>query len=200
MSPNLENQMPDLVEIEPNQNQINLTLTPISDLSASTSLSDGIQSSGSESHEEVLVDELADLVVGSVFANLVSLEHNIRELLVRVSGTERLETVTQINLRVIAREVALQQLGTYLPALRELTLDGSIISSFRDLGYGLRHLKILKVNRCQLTCIDGVFGFENLEELYAADNSIKDLSPCAFFSNLRIIDVRRYGLTITTST
>ncbi|ENN79231.1 hypothetical protein D910_03730 [Dendroctonus ponderosae] len=150
--------MPDLVEIEPNQNQINLTLTPISDLSASTSLSDGIQSSGSESHEEVLVDELADLVVGSVFANLVSLEHNIRELLVRVSGTERLETVTQINLRVIAREVALQQLGTYLPALRELTLDGSIISSFRDLGYGLRHLKILKVNRCQLTCIDGVFG------------------------------------------
>lgn len=83
MSPNLEKQMPDLAEIESNQDPINLTLTPISDLSASTSLSDGNQSSASESHEEVLVDELADLVVGSVFANLVSLEHNIRELLVR---------------------------------------------------------------------------------------------------------------------
>lgn len=66
--------------------------------------------------------------------------------------------MTQIKLRVIARDLALQQLGVFLPALRELTLDGSIISSLRDLGDGLRNLKILRVNRCQLSCIDGVFG------------------------------------------
>ncbi|XP_066261096.1 leucine-rich repeat-containing protein 56 [Euwallacea similis] len=161
MCPNLEDQMPDISEIDPKTEDIHLNLTPLSDLSASTSLSEASQSSESDSHHPAnTLDQNmeVDVDVAPVFANFVPLEHNIRELLVRTSDTENLETVTQIKLRIIARELALQQLGINLPSLRELVLDGSIISSLRDLGYGLRSLKILRVNRCQLSCIDGVLG------------------------------------------
>ncbi|CAH1108825.1 unnamed protein product [Psylliodes chrysocephalus] len=82
-------------------------------------------------------------------------------------------------------------LSIYTPNLRELILDGSAVSSLRDLGGGLKNLKILKVNRCGLTCIDGVFSIEQLEELHAADNEIATLAPCAFLTNLRVLDVRR---------
>ncbi|XP_066154592.1 dynein axonemal light chain 1 isoform X2 [Euwallacea fornicatus] len=202
MCPNLEGQVPDISEIDPKPEDIHLNLTPLSDLSASTSLSEASQSSESESHRPVITLDQnmeVDVDIAPVFASFVPLEHNIRELLlhpvqVRTSDTENLETVTQIKLRVIARELALQQLGIHLPSLRELVLDGSIISSLRDLGHGLRSLKILRVNRCRLSCIDGVLGFESLEELHAADNSIKDLSPCAFLSNLKVLDIRRNSL------
>lgn len=36
-----------------------------------------------------------------------------------------------------------------------------------------------------------IYRFECLEELYAADNNIKDLSSCAFLSSLKILDIRR---------
>lgn len=85
----------------------------------------------------------------------------------------------------------MQYLYLHTPALRELILDGSVVSSLRDIGTGLKNLRILKVNRCGLTCIDGVFGFENLEELYAAHNVLNNLAQCAFLSNLKVLDVRR---------
>lgn len=102
-----------------------------------------------------------------------------------------MSTVTQLRLRVISREITLQYLHIYMPALRELNLDCSAVASLRDIGTGLKNLKILKVNRCGLTCIDGVFGFENLEELYAANNELTSLAQCAFLTHLKILDVRR---------
>lgn len=82
MSPNLEDQIPNYSEIEPNSEHIHLTLTPLSDLSVSTSISEGNQSSDSELNEDIVVDDLADVAVTSVMRNHVPLEHNIRELLV----------------------------------------------------------------------------------------------------------------------
>ncbi|XP_050304361.1 leucine-rich repeat-containing protein 56 [Anthonomus grandis grandis] len=193
MSPYLEEQIPEIPDLEPSES-IYLTLTPLSDLSSSTT--EDHQSLDSVSNEEIPLMDDFNVEISTIdsWRSYVPLEHNIRELLVRMSNTENLETVTQIKLRVIARELALQQLGFHLPALRELVLDGSIVSSLRDLGYGLRNLKILKVNRCQLICIDGVLGLESLEELYATDNAIKDLSPCAFLTNLKVLDVRRNSI------
>lgn len=66
-----------------------------------------------------------------------------------------------------------------------------MVDSLRDIGNGLRNLKILRVNQCGLTCIDGVFSFENLEELYAADNGITSLAQCAFLQRLRVLNLRR---------
>lgn len=85
----------------------------------------------------------------------------------------------------------LQHLSLHVPNLRELILDGSVVESLRDIGNGLRNLKILKVNQCGLTSIDGVFSFENLEELYAADNGITSLAQCTFLQNLTILNLRR---------
>lgn len=110
---------------------------------------------------------------------------------VRVTNTEDLTTVTQVKLRVISREITLQHLNFYVPNLRELILDGSVIESLRDIGNGLKNLKVLRVNQCGLTCIDGVFSFENLEELYAADNGISSLAQCGFLSKLKILNFRR---------
>lgn len=78
-----------------------------------------------------------------------------------------------------------------MPSLTELILDGSIMSSLRDLGCGLINLKILKVARCTLTSLDGLFGIENLEELHAQNNSIEDLSPCTYLPFIRLIDLRK---------
>lgn len=106
----------------------------------------------------------------------------------QVSNTENLETITQIKLRVISRDLSLQNLNNYMPALRELILDGSIISSLRDLGCGLRNLRVLKINSCGISCIDGVFQFESLEEFYAANNKIEDITPCSFLPFIKILN------------
>lgn len=103
-----------------------------------------------------------------------------------------MERITQLKLRVIARDVPLQHLGLHLPSLRELVLDGSAISSFRDLGFGLKNLKILKVNRCGLEQLDAMLGLQQLEELYAADNLIENCMPCAFLSQIKVIDLKRF--------
>lgn len=110
---------------------------------------------------------------------------------IKVTSTEELDRVTQVKLRVIAHDVTLQHLSIYTPALRELILDGSVVSTLRDLGCGLKNLKILKINRCGLTCLDGMFSLESLEELYAADNSIQYITPCAFLPHIRVIDLKR---------
>lgn len=92
---------------------------------------------------------------------------------------------------MISRDVSLQLLMIHTPLLRELTLDGSYVSSLRDLGCGLKNLKILRVNRCSLTSFDGTFGLETVEELYAAGNSIETLCPCSFLPNIKVLDVRK---------
>ncbi|KAL1494642.1 hypothetical protein ABEB36_010211 [Hypothenemus hampei] len=188
MCPCLEDHRLCSPEIETNNdNNIHLSLTPLSHRSSASSISEENQQEIEENLDDYGLDDI-DLV--PILRNYVPLEYNIRELLVKVSNSERLETITQLKLRIIATDLVLQQLGMFLPALREFILDGSIISSLRDLGNGLKNLKILKINRCQLACIDGVLGFESLEELYVSDNIIRDLSPCAFFPNLKILDVR----------
>lgn len=109
----------------------------------------------------------------------------------RVTETDDLKNVTQVKLRVIARDVSLQHLNIYTPILRELTLDGSVISSLRDLGCKLKCLKILRVNRCGLTSFDGLFGLETLEELHAGYNNIENVSPCSHLPEIKLIDVRK---------
>nr|XP_023017635.1 leucine-rich repeat-containing protein 56 [Leptinotarsa decemlineata] len=179
MSPNLEGPVP---EDEPEE-EISIFLTPISNHSSS--------SSEVNFTEDAIQEGEIDVILLPEETVHIPLEQNLRELLVKVTNTEDLSTVTHIKLRVISREVTLQHLSIYTPALRELILDGSMVTSLRDIGGGLKNLKILRVNHCGLTCIDGVFGIDTLEELYAADNSITNLAPCAFLANIRIVDVRR---------
>lgn len=151
-----------------------------------------------------------DLDIALLFANVrIPVEQNLRELLVskliilkilisliliqlKVTETEDLKNVTKVKLRVIARDVSLQHLNIHTPLLKELTLDGSVISSLRDIGCNLKYLKNLKVNRCGLRGFDGLFGLETLEEIHAGYNDIDDVSPCSHLPEIKLIDVRKY--------
>lgn len=55
--------------------------------------------------------------------------------------------IREAKLRVMADRVGLRRLHVLAPRLRTLTLDGSALSSLRDLGIGLVHLKVKAI--CQ---------------------------------------------------
>ncbi|KAL4703318.1 hypothetical protein ACJJTC_006681 [Scirpophaga incertulas] len=119
-------------------------------------------------------------------------ELTLIELLKQSSGVTRDEEVLRIReakLRVVAERVGLRRLHVLAPRLRSLTLDGSALSSLRDLGIGLVHLKILSVNRCGLTCLDGVWGLGTLWEFYATGNRLQDLQPLAALQKLHTLNL-----------
>jgi hypothetical protein len=60
----------------------------------------------------------------------------------------------------------------------------------RDLGCSLTNLKVLKVDRCSLDSLDGVFGLSSVIELSAAYNRIEDLTPAIFLEHLKILNLR----------
>ncbi|KAI5645105.1 hypothetical protein NE865_02653 [Phthorimaea operculella] len=119
-------------------------------------------------------------------------ELTLIELLKQCSGVTTDDEVLHIReakLRVVAERVGLRRLHVLAPCLRSLTLDGSVIQSLRDLGIGLVHLKILSVNRCGLTSLDGIWGLSSLRELYAAHNRIEDLQPLAALQKMHTLNI-----------
>ena len=62
-------------------------------------------------------------------------------------------------------------LGELLPSLRSLVLDGSHLSSLRDLGTRLQDLTRLSIKKCGLTDLDGLNAFPSLQELDISDNT-----------------------------
>ncbi|KAJ8727138.1 hypothetical protein PYW08_015535 [Mythimna loreyi] len=119
-------------------------------------------------------------------------ELTLIELLKQSSGVttdDEVLRIREVKLRVVADRVGLRRLHVLSPRLRNLTLDGSALSSLRDLGIGLVHLKILSINRCGLSTIDGVWGLGALRELYAAGNRIQDLQPLAALQKLHTLNL-----------
>ncbi|XP_061706395.1 uncharacterized protein LOC133517206 [Cydia pomonella] len=114
------------------------------------------------------------------------------ELLKQSSGAQTDEEVLRIReakLRVIAEQVGLRRLPVLAPRLRELTLDGSAVATLRDLGIGLARLKILSINRCGLTSLDGVWGLGALRELHAAGNRLRDIQLLAGLQKLHTLNL-----------
>uniref|UniRef100_A0A2H1V428 SFRICE_000030 n=1 Tax=Spodoptera frugiperda TaxID=7108 RepID=A0A2H1V428_SPOFR len=123
---------------------------------------------------------------------IIPRELTLIELLKQSSGVTTDDEVLHIReakLRVVADRVGLRRLHVLSPRLRILTLDGSALSSLRDLGIGLVHLKILSINRCGLSSLDGVWGLGNLRELFAAGNRIQDLQPLAALQKLHTLNL-----------
>ncbi|XP_059061966.1 uncharacterized protein LOC131854818 [Achroia grisella] len=119
-------------------------------------------------------------------------ELTLIELLKQCSGAatdEEVLCIREAKLRVVAERVGLRRLHVLTPRLRSLTLDGSALSSLRELGIGLIHLKILSINRCGLTSLDGVWGLGALREMYACGNKIKDLQPLGALQKLHTLNL-----------
>lgn len=116
---------------------------------------------------------------------ILPVEPSLDELLRQVAGTTEIDKVEDIKLRVISSMISLQRIHLFMPKLISLNLDGSCVSSLRDLGCGLSILKYLNVSRCGLNNLDGTSGLLTIEELVADGNFIENVSPCCNLPELR---------------
>ncbi|XP_059681842.1 leucine-rich repeat-containing protein 56 [Gavia stellata] len=106
-----------------------------------------------------------------------------------LTGVDDLQRVKALEMRVDTRENSLGNFGAYLPNLRELKLNNSLLVSVRDLGTTLSHLHILWMACCGLSDLDGISSFSSLKELYIAYNNISDLSQLTWLDHLEVLDL-----------
>ncbi|XP_062475140.1 leucine-rich repeat-containing protein 56 isoform X3 [Pezoporus occidentalis] len=106
-----------------------------------------------------------------------------------LTGVDDLHQVNALEVRVDTRENSLGNFGAYLPNLRELRLNNSLLMSVRDLGTTLSHLYVLWMAHCGLADLDGISSCSSLRELYIAYNNISDLSQLLWLDHLEVLDL-----------
>ncbi|GBG31131.1 Ubiquitin carboxyl-terminal hydrolase 48 [Hondaea fermentalgiana] len=107
-----------------------------------------------------------------------------------IAKSDDLESVTSLALRVDTTDQAIAQIGYFLPNLRTLTLDRSVLASFRDFGTSLRHLRVLNLAASQVRDLDGISALDALQELHIPGNYVRCLTPLAMHEQLRVLDAR----------
>ncbi|XP_016969711.2 leucine-rich repeat-containing protein 56 [Drosophila rhopaloa] len=117
-------------------------------------------------------------------------EPTLDELLRRVTQRTDLEAVESVRLRVISYTISLSRLSLFLPRLQSLDLSGSVLSSLRDLGYGLLQLTRLDISNCGLNSFDGTSGLPAIRVLIADGNMIQRVDPLAELGHLRVLKAR----------
>ncbi|XP_058435301.1 leucine-rich repeat-containing protein 56 isoform X2 [Marmota monax] len=117
------------------------------------------------------------------------LEHLSPARLRVLAQVDNLQLVRVLEMCVDTRESSLGNFGVHLPNLDQLKLNGSRLSSLRDLGTSLSHLQVLWLARCGLTDLDGIGSFPVLKELYVSYNDISDLSPLCLLEQLEVLDL-----------
>lgn len=128
----------------------------------------------------VLVETCAGAVFDGRYASLQR----------QAAGTQELATVSEIKLKVISHMTSLQRIPCFIPQLRSLILEGSIVMTLRDLGCDMTFLRYLNVSRCSLKHLDGTTGLESLEELVADYNLIQEVGPCTNLINIKKISLK----------
>ncbi|KAK6637462.1 hypothetical protein RUM44_007879 [Polyplax serrata] len=121
--------------------------------------------------------------------DIMPYDHSLPDFIRQITNQTNLTNLQSLSLRVISTCISLHRMAAYLPNLRELDLEGSILNSLRDIGCSFKNLQILRVGRCQLESLDGTFGLSGLRELYAQKNLINDVSPCSNLPHIKHIDV-----------
>lgn len=117
-------------------------------------------------------------------------EPTLEDILREATEGRVLAQVTNLRLRVITAELSLQRVAIYCPLLTSLNLQGSAVSTLRDLGCLMTNLKYLDVSQCGLRSLDGTSGLASVTHLVADSNRIEYLDPCAFLDNLQELAVR----------
>ena len=95
-----------------------------------------------------------------------------------------LALLKRLELRVDTTCHSLQVTGEILPSLEYLSLNDSMIRSFRDLGTSFKNVRVLQIARCELKEVQGIQAFEQLEELYLSYNCIDDLFDVSLAGHL----------------
>eukprot|EP01029_Cantina_marsupialis_P021701 TRINITY_DN5248_c0_g1_i1.p1 TRINITY_DN5248_c0_g1~~TRINITY_DN5248_c0_g1_i1.p1 ORF type:complete len:641 (-),score=164.92 TRINITY_DN5248_c0_g1_i1:245-2167(-) len=109
--------------------------------------------------------------------------------LLEVAGAASLDQITKLSIKIDTSDQSAAKLGELLPNIKELRLSGSKLSTFRDLGTSLKHLKILFLSQSGVKDLDGIGALEGLEELYLPFNDISDLTPLMMHENLQVLDL-----------
>lgn len=107
------------------------------------------------------------------------------------AGTRRLENVTKLALVIDSSKTFIESEWRAMPRLHTLTLDGSRLVSFRDLGVDLRNLNTLSLESSGVKDLDGIAALSGLRELRLARNRVSDVTPLACHGNLRVLDLER---------
>eukprot|EP00826_Nyctotherus_ovalis_P053870 TRINITY_DN7030_c0_g4_i1.p1 TRINITY_DN7030_c0_g4~~TRINITY_DN7030_c0_g4_i1.p1 ORF type:complete len:461 (+),score=121.00 TRINITY_DN7030_c0_g4_i1:328-1710(+) len=102
---------------------------------------------------------------------------------------EEIKHFKRIEIIADTTNLSLQTLGETLKELQELKLNGSIIRSIRDLGTSYKSLRVLWISRVGLKDLYGLLPMQNLEELYASYNYVKDISEIECIGKLRVLDL-----------
>ena len=134
--------------------------------------------------------------------NMRSLSDSIigPEHLIKVTNGADLDMLVHLSIVVDTRWQSLLEIGSLLPCLQSLILDGSIITSIRDLGTVLVNLQSLSLNECDLSDIDGISALSGLKQLSLRDNNIADCDPLAMHPNIEELilcgnQVRNFSVT-----
>lgn len=93
----------------------------------------------------------------------------------RIYQREDIYNLNSVKLRVITSQTSLSQISVLVPNLFKLDLNGSVLNSLRDLGYGLNNLTYLNISNCGLTSLDGTSGMTNIKELVADGNLVSQI-------------------------
>lgn len=117
-------------------------------------------------------------------------EETIRAAAGRVT-TGELHDVTRLALVVDSSQVSVEGVWHVVPNLHTLTLDGSRLLSFRDLGVGLRHLNTLSLESSFVQDLDGIGALSGLRELRLAHNRVSDVTPLACHANLQVLGLEQ---------
>ncbi|XP_058831477.1 uncharacterized protein LOC131690037 [Topomyia yanbarensis] len=126
---------------------------------------------------------------------VIPAEPTIEDLLRQAAGGNELHRVTDIKLKVISHMTSLQRIPFFIPNLKALTLEGSIVTTLRDLGCDMTSLVYLNVSRCSLKNLDGTSGLETLEELVADYNQIQEVGPCTNLVMVKKISLKGNRIT-----
>ncbi|CAH0747424.1 unnamed protein product [Bemisia tabaci] len=121
-------------------------------------------------------------------------DDSLIQLLQRTTGKEELSEITELKLRAMSEEISLSRINGLVPNLTTLNLDGSSLTSLRELGCSLNKLKVLRVCYCGISSLDGILGFTSLKELYVSYNHIQNIGMCTSLPHLEILDLRRNNI------
>ncbi|XP_048217080.1 leucine-rich repeat-containing protein 56 isoform X2 [Perognathus longimembris pacificus] len=126
---------------------------------------------------------------GSIHREQLMKEHLSPARLQALAQVDDLQMVRVLEMCVDTRENSLGNFGVHLPNLNQLKLNGSRLTSLRDLGTSLGSLQVLWLARCGLTDLDGIGSLPTLKELYVSYNNISDLSPLCLLEQLEVLDL-----------
>jgi Leucine-rich repeat (LRR) protein len=104
----------------------------------------------------------------------------------KVTGTDDLESVTTLKMSVDTSLQSIHAIDELVPNLHTLILDGSAISSLRDLGVGLRNLRVLSLVKCSLSDLDGIGALYGLQELNLSSNTVSEVISLAMHDNIEV--------------